>query len=110
MDVGTRVSFGAPASFKLLIQNKVGGAAVEGWVPSLLYWELSSPLQIAVIAIQILPSSAIQHEILSLKMQKHYTLTAVTEVSQNTEGEIVPNTLKSQTQCVLNGVPQISGT
>lgn len=53
VDVGTRVSSGVPASFKVLFQDKAGNTAVENWVPSLLYWESSSPSQIAVIAIQI---------------------------------------------------------
>lgn len=43
-------------------------------------------------------------------LQKHYTVTAVTQVSENTEGEIVPNILKSQKQSALNWVPQINDT
>ena len=49
VDVGTRVSSGIPASFKVSFQYKARNTAVENWVPSLLYWES----QIAVITIQI---------------------------------------------------------
>lgn len=53
VNVGARVSSQVPASFEVSFQDKSGNTGVENWIPSLLYWELSSPAEIAVITILI---------------------------------------------------------
>lgn len=49
VNMGTRMSYEVPASFKVSFQDKLGNTAEENWVPPLLYWELSSLHEIAVI-------------------------------------------------------------
>lgn len=116
MDVGTRVSSGIPAVFKVSFQGKAGNTAVENWVLSLLHRRSSSSPQFydvitncchcnSVITIFFYSARDSQSP-----LRKCYTLTAVTGVSGNTESEIVPNTLKSQNQSAVNGVFQTNDT